>query len=206
MKKGKNHKQVKETPDPEIEQNVHVRILQYLNGAKNPRDLVVLPENEQEVLIDPEHRRKRPFHHEPRRSPQNDPRHGAKNTTHLDEMCSHKIADQILAFRQAKFPLGFTHVFNVREILGDSWLDFIRRLLDWFRGRNYGSWSPPYELSDNDGHLSVVHAAVINTGEVLMIEHACHAGISKTPIWDPKTRTLVTAPTPPTEGLYCSGR
>ena len=205
MKKGNNDKQVKETQDPEIEQNVHVRILQYLNGAKKPQDLVVLPKNEQEVLIDPEHRRKRPFHYEPQLSPQKDPKHGAKNTTHPDELCSHKIADQILAFRQAKFPLGFTHVFDIRELLGDSWLDFIRGLLDWFRGRNYGSWSPPYELSDSDGHLSVVHAAVINTGEVLMIEHACHVGISKTPIWDPKTRTLVTAPTSPTEGLYCSG-
>ena len=59
MKKEKNYKQVEETQDPEIEQNVHVRILQYLNGAKKPQDLVVLPENEQEVLIDPERRRKR---------------------------------------------------------------------------------------------------------------------------------------------------
>ncbi len=145
---------------------------------------MVLPKNEQEVLIDPEHRRKRPFRHEPQPAPP-------------EESCSHKIAEQVLAFRHTNFPLGFTNVLDIRELLRDRWLDTITIWVDWFRGRNYGSWSPPYDLGDKDGHLSVVHAAVINTGEVLMIEHACHAGISKTPIWDPKTRTLVTAPTPP---------
>ena len=150
MKKRTSSRQVKETQDLEIEQNVHVRILQYLNGAKKPQDLMVLPKNEQEVLIDPEHRRKRPFRHELQPAPQDDP----------EELFSHKIAEQILAFRQAKFPLGFTHIFDIRDLLRDSWLEFFKRLLEWFMGRNYGSWSTPYELSDKDGHLSVVHAAV----------------------------------------------
>jgi len=109
MKKRTSSRQVKETQDLEIEQNVHVRILQYLNGAKKPQDLMVLPKNEQEVLIDPEHRRKRPFRHELQPAPQKDP----------EELFSHKIAEQILAFRQAKFPLGFTHIFDIRDLLRD---------------------------------------------------------------------------------------
>ncbi len=186
-------KDAKKSPVPAIEKNVHRRTLSFLNNAKRPHDLAVLPRNEVQVLLDPEHRRKRPFRHDPLVRPPG------------DELCSRQIAERVLDLRDTRFPRGFASVHDLQTLLHDAWQDFLRRLLEWFRGRNYGSWSEPYELEDDDGHLSVVHAAVLNTGDVLMIEHACHDGISKTPLWDPNTRTLNPPPTPPTEGLYCSG-
>lgn len=187
------HKRPTPGKNPVIEKNAHLRILNFLNNAKRPQDLAVLPRNEVHVLLDPEHRRKGPFEHE---IPEEPPR---------DELCSPKIAAQILEIRNQRFPLGFGAIYDLQPLLPEAWEDLIKRLLEWFRGRNYGAWSEPYDLEDEDGHLSVVHVAVVNTGDVLMIEHACHAGISKTPLWDPNTRSLKPAPTPPTEGLYCSG-
>lgn len=186
-------KDAKKSRDPAIEKNVHRRILSFLNNAKRPQDIAALPRNEVQVLLDPEHRRKRPFHED---SPVRPPG---------DKLCKPQIAEQILELRDSRFPRGFASVHDLQPLLPDDWRDFLRRLIEWFRGRNYGSWSEPYDLEDKDGHLSVVHAAVINTGDVLMIEHACHDGISKTPLWDPNARELKPPPTPPTEGLYCSG-
>ena len=180
-------------PDKEINPNVHKRILRFLNAARRPEDLARLPTNKIETLTDPEHRQKRPYRHRAFEEPG-------------DKLCDIDAAKDVLKARYQQHPLGFGHVEELRPILiAEEYGRLLDILIGWFSGRTYGSWSDPIDLEDEDGHLSVVHAAVVNTGEVLMIEHACHSGISKTPLWDPGTRTLNPAPTPPSEGLYCSG-
>ena len=122
-----------------------------------------------------------------------------------EEFVDPEDAAGILRCRDQLHPGGFGAVHQIELVVEGRLKDLLERWIHWFGPATFGCWSKPIDLEDEDGHLSVVHAAVINTGDVIMIEHACHAGISKTPIWDPDTRSLVTAPTPPTEGLYCSG-
>ncbi len=183
---------------PVIARNVHKRILEWINAANGPDDLTVLPLNEQPVLVDPEHRRNRPFRHEP--TDEHEPKEEVKVLA-FDA----KLAADLLQFRNERHPKGINAIQEFGHIWEELRVDIRDLVISWFGGRTFGQWGPPITLADDDGEFSVVHAAVVNTGEVLMIEHACHSGVSKTPLWDPETQSLSTAPTPPTEGLYCSG-
>lgn len=180
----------------ELDPRVHRRLLEFINDAGRPEDLAAEPRNEFEGIIDPEHRRNRPFQHELTVEERR-----ARRKSFLEP----EIAEAIIRHRDLRYPRGFGAVHELEALLGDRFHDLIERWIRWFGPWRFGSWSEPIDLEDEGGHFSVVHAAVIKTGDVLMIEHACHGGISKTPIWEPATRTLGTAPTPPTEGLYCSG-
>ena len=180
-------------PDKNINPNVHKRILRFLNAARRPEDLTNLPANKIKPLIDPEHRQKRPTRNDAVEEP-------------CDELCKIDVAKTILEARDQRHPLEFRHVEELQPILNAA--EFGRTtgiLKDGFGGATYGSWSDPVDLEDEDERLTVVHAAVVNTGEVLMIQNACNAGISKTPLWNPETKTLSPSPIPPSEGLYCSG-
>jgi len=186
---------IKQPKTPDIDPRAHKRALRFLNAARTPQDLLELPQNEVEVLVDPERRRKRPDLHE---------RIEKKPPVKLFDL---KQAERVLNECRKLSPLyGFTHIDQLENILGgDAFKRIIDLILKWFSGVTYGEWSDPISLTDEDGSFSVVHAAVVHTGDVLMIEHACHPGVSKTPLWDPVTRTLKPAPLPPPEGLYCSG-
>ncbi|MCZ6528423.1 MAG: DUF1929 domain-containing protein [Candidatus Dadabacteria bacterium] len=186
----------KKKKNSEIDPKAHKRALRFLNTARTPKQFMELPQNTIEVLTDPEHRLKRPDLHEPERKVP-----GPK-------LLDREQAECVIRERDRHSPLhGFTHITQLEAIVNPKVFQRIRNLiLKWFSGLNYGDWSDPVQLDPNDDEFSVVHAAVVKTGDVLMIEHACHTGISKTPLWNPSTRTLnAPQPDPPTEGLYCSG-
>lgn len=181
---------------PNIETKAHRRVLLFLNTARAPQDLVVLPENRfAEPIV--EHGVDGPEAHEPI---EEQPR---------EKLFDRAQAEKILAARDELSPLyGFAHLDQVQRLLGD---DVLRRLTDRIRsfsGATYGDWSTPQGLYLGDASLIGSHAAVLRTGLVLLIEKTCGRGptTSRTPLWNPATRTVNTPlPAPPGDNLYCGG-
>lgn len=181
--------------EQEMDAKTHRRILRFLNAARRPEELLQLPENRFEPLLDPEHRYRAPEQKFRQKRPG-------------PELLDRQDAERLIQERDRRWPLhGFRHIDDLGHILDDALLDRIRELLaEWFGRRNHGDWSAPEQLDPDDEHFSVVHAAVVKTGDVLFIEHSCHAGTSRTPLWNPATRSLKSSePTSPSDGLYCSG-
>ncbi|MFV2015245.1 MAG: galactose oxidase-like domain-containing protein, partial [Candidatus Heimdallarchaeota archaeon] len=102
---------------------------------------------------------------------------------------------------------GFTDFKQIEMILDPTvfkkLIDFIIR---WFSSIMYGDWGDPIPLQDEGGSFSVVHAAVLKTGKVIMIERACGVARSKTPLWNPTINNIdLPLPVLPENNLYCSG-
>ncbi len=179
----------------EIDPKAHRRGLVFLNAARAPRDLVALPLNRLGERP-PQRRRKRPDTHEP------------EHKVRGQKLFDLEQAQCVIEERARLSPLyGFTHIDQLGTFLDPKVFERLRELiLRWFSRVNYGEWSDPVQLDPADVDFSVVHAAVVKTGDVLFIEHACHAGTSRTPLWDPIARSLRTPePAAPADGLYCSG-
>lgn len=179
-----------------INAKAHKRVLLFLNTARAPQDLMELPENQ---IAEPtvEHGLAGPDIHEPVEK---------KPRAHLFNRAE---GERILTARDDASPLyGFTHLDQVRHLLGE---DIFRRFIDrihWFSGATYGDWSAPIPLYPGDPSLVASHAAVLRSGLVLLIEKTCGKGptTSRTPLWNPATRTVNTPlPAPPGDNLYCGG-
>ena len=152
-----------------LEPAVHRRILNFVNTAVHPEDLVFekpqLPNAEIE-----------PFHED------NPEAHELKRKTILDP----ETAKHLIEFREREFPLGFR---NVRELLELNVFD--RRHLDillrHFSKMMYGSWSVfPQNIPRRrtTGYDGVIHAAVLHTGRVLFI-----TADEWTLLWNPEDTT-----------------
>jgi hypothetical protein len=181
--------------DKLAESKTQRRILQFLNAARAAQDLMELPEHQMaEPMV--EHGIDGPDIHEP---VEEKPR---------EKLFDRAQAEKILRARDEASPLyGFSNFDQVRHLLGEE----IRRFTDrihWFSGATYGDWSAPQPLNlPGPGPIfSAVHAAVLRTGLVLLIERACNRSVSRTPLWNPTTRALnLPPPPPPADNLYCSG-
>ena len=110
-------------------------------------------------------------------------------------------AKALFRLRDEKYPLGFTHLEQLREIRN---LDILH-LLHWLGPSLYGEWHTlPYQIVNaNNTPVGVVHAALLHTSRVLFI-----ADDGTTPIWDPadETNPQFTFPASnPSYSLICSG-
>ena len=151
--------------------DTHKRILDFLNAATDPEELMFRREipilEEGEVGHGPTH-----------------PELEQKPETILNP----ELARAILEFREREFPLGFR---NLKELLpvrvGRPDLE---RLIWIFGPIFYGRWSVfPQRIPHKgpDTYEGVIHAAVLHTGKVLFITAA-----QSTLLWDPENATPAT--------------
>jgi hypothetical protein len=160
------------------------RLLRFVNAARVPDDLAVLPHDV--LVIDEEaaHLGDLPHHVEKKRS--------------IDRPTAERLFQ---ARVEADLVRGFT---RVRDLAID------RRLLDLLLRRfgraRYGSWDYLYEMEEGGVSLSVEHAALLRTGEVIFLESG-----TDTILWDPANEAAPSftvipgATTGLTADLFCSG-
>jgi len=188
---------------PMIEPEIHRRILRFLNAARRPEDLMVLPERE--VRVDEPRVFKGPDPHDliDRRAP-------ARKPIALLDL---KVAKRLFDARCDLCPLyGFTHIDQIRKVLGNERFSKILDFLSAHFGRaTYGEWRDAERVIKDGQTVGVAHGALLCTGSVLFIEAACGdpERKSETPVYNPETGGI-TFPDPPKvgdqyENLYCSG-
>lgn len=189
----------------EFDAKAHRRALRFLNAARSPEQLLELPVNRMGVRE--ERARKRPDLHEPPLGGEGEIEE-AQARQPGPKLLDHRQAERLLRERDKLSPLyGFSSITQLEGVLSrDIVRKLIEQLLHWFDHATYGEWSTPTPLEDNTGRLVCAHAAVLRTGLVLLIQRACWAGTSKTPLWDPATSAVkLPLPTGLTDNLYCCG-
>src|SRR3954454_4164540 len=161
----------------ELDVAVHRRILNFLNDAVQPGDLVFekLPTPNPEM--DTDHHGEA-IEHEPESRPH-------ERRTILDP----DIATEIMAFRDREYPVGFRNVKELLELerFAPQHLDILRQ---WFGNSFYGSWSLfPQSIPRRGpgGYDGVVHAALLHTGRVLFI-----TADETTLLWNPDDSSAAT--------------
>ncbi len=162
---GKHH-------DFKLKAGIHRRILNFLNQAVRPEDLVY--EKIHMGHGDGDH-----FH-------EDDPETlNAKPMKILD----FDIAKEIIGFRDREFPFGFRNLKEVFElkVFNRRHLDI---LLHHFSDMMYGSWVDfPVNIPRRGpgGYDGIVHAALLHTGKILFI-----TADETTLLWDPENTTVST--------------
>ena len=137
---------------PKLDPATHRRILNFLNEAVLPEDLVyekVVPVHEGELHEDNPEELKRP----------------------RKKILDAGLARDIIEFRDREYPLGFRHL---KEVLEFKPFDrgILDRLLQLFSHLFFGSWTLfPQSIPRRGpgGYDGVVHAALLHTGKVLFI-------------------------------------
>lgn len=186
-----------------IDNKTHKRILAFLNAVQRPEDLMALPKNE--ILFDEEHLPKGPNLHDRLEEAER----GKGKRKLLDE----KTAKCLLDERGKISPLyGFTHIDQIRDILGEKLFPKIFEIFSIHFGRaSYGDWRDAGRVIKDGETIGVAHAAMLCNGSVIFIEAACSdpERKSETPLYDTETGNI-TFPAPPQvgtqyENLYCCG-
>lgn len=166
----------REPPVIKIDAAIHRRILNFLNEAVLPEDLVygrAVPPNPE---LDPLHE-------------DNPEEHGPKRKRILDP----KIAHAVIEFRDREFPLGFR---NLKELIGLKPFTglHLEALMHHFGHMFFGHWSVfPQSIPrrGTGGYDGVVHAALLHTGKVLFI-----TADETTLLWNPNDTTPATFENP----------
>jgi hypothetical protein len=160
----------------ELDVAVHRRILNFLNDAVEPEDLAY------EKLPTP--------------NPEMDATHHGEAVEHERErpqgrrtILDPDMAEEIIAFRDREFPLGFRNLKELLELetFAPRHLDILRQ---WFSSSVYGSWSVfPQSIPRRGpgGYDGVVHATLLHTGRVLFI-----TADETTLLWNPDDSSAVT--------------
>lgn len=184
--------------EPELDADVHRRILEHINTARRVEDLTERIGHGGHGGVAPTVRR------------------GAHGLDHDQNAAAEMgargvvtdadIARDILRQRDALSPFGYRHINELREF---RWFD--KKLLDWwiklFGPWSWGQWTfTPYSTELPDGtDYHVAHAAMLRTGRVLFLPEA---DLKTTLLWDPadlvnpQFEFLVDQPD---EYLFCSG-
>lgn len=180
-----NRRTVKRRPKGEADLRTQQRALRFVNSARVPDDLTVLPDDVQVIDEAAAHMGDIPHHVPIKRS--------------LDV----KVAARILEARdKANMARGFAHVRDLMTIHPG--------LLDWLLGSfgpgTYGRWDYLYDMEAGGVELSIEHAALLRTGEVIFLESG-----TDTILWDPSNEvtpqfTVIPGSTTGlTADLFCSG-
>ncbi len=168
--------------DLKIDSSIHRRILNFLNEAIYPEDLVY----EKTTIINPEGT---PIHDDS----QKDQNHKREKILEVE------IAKEIIEFRDREYPLGFRHIKELIPIKGLN-----RSLLDklalYFSDLKFGKWDNfpvKIPLRGNKSLQGIVHAALLHTGKVLFI-----TADETTLLWDPENITSSTFESPVNQPDY----
>jgi hypothetical protein len=169
-----------EHPLRDLSPGHHRRILNFVNRAASPFDLMHSPT--------------------PPMSAEQMADMGSTETAMQVKLMDAKSAQTIFDLREREFPLGFV---NINQLTGIAGID-IRKLIEWLSDMMFGSWQTlPYLIPrQGAGSVSIVHAALLHTGRVLFLDDG------PTPIWDPNDEVNPKFEFPGTNPAYsltCSG-
>ena len=190
-------------PMDRMDRHTHKSILEFINAARGPQDLMTIPPQAVKVNEHGEFRGADPHDLLLRR-------HGVEKEKPLLER---KAAEQLLCARDEASPLyGFRHLREVEEILDQRTFRLFTDLLTiHFGPASRGAWREAGKILKGEQPVNVAHGAMLCSGKVLFIEAACRDPDlkSETPLYDPMTGAI-TFPDPPKvgtqyENLYCSG-
>jgi len=180
-----NRNRKTEQRTPEADTRTQQRALRFVNDARVPDDLTVVPHDVQVVDEAASHMGDIP-HHVP-----------------LQRTLDVKVAARILEARhQANAARGFAHIQELITI-HPGLLDW---LIDSFGPATYGRWDYLYDMEAGGVELSIEHAALLRTGEVIFLESG-----TDTILWDPSDEatpqfTVIPGSTTGlTADLFCSG-
>lgn len=131
-----------------LDVNVHRRILEFLNAARRPEDLMVPPPHEM-VLVDEKVMHADELLHrdhdhldEPHAHP------GAKKQPKVEPLLERAVAKRVLQARNDYNPLlGFRHISQLQQIRGIN-RDVLDRLIVVFSPRFRGRWELLYADAD----------------------------------------------------------
>ena len=160
----------------ELETAAHRRILNFLNDAILPEDLVYEKAPPPNPEVDPIHE-DNPEELRPQRK----------------KILDLEVAKEVIQFRDREYPLGFR---NLREVLEIPVFNrqYLEILLHHFSRMFYGSWSVfPQSIPRRGpgGYDGVVHAALLHTGKVLFI-----TADETSLLWNPEDTTPATFENP----------
>jgi hypothetical protein len=173
------------SPTGKIDIHTQERVLRFVNTARVPADLTVLPHDLRVVDEAAAHMGDVPHHMEQRRT--------------LDLKTSARI---LKARREANLLHGFVAIKDL-IVIDRHILDM---LLSALGPATYGRWDYLYDMEAGGVELSIEHAALLRTGEVVFIESG-----TDTILWNPTdevTPQFTTIPgsvTGLTADLFCSG-
>lgn len=178
----KDVKDIQDTPQ------VHRRILNFLNSATRPKDLMYPPQ---------------PIRAERGQAQEDVPTQSEQKPGPIFDA---DLSKAIFHRRESFAPFGFRHTRELFEIKEVKWSDIIEKLLHYFGHRFYGHWEPFGDTERPDGSaFSVAHAAMLHTNHVLFLPQF---DTSETLLWDltDEINPHFEFPTvQPTEFLFCSG-
>lgn len=172
---------------PKAKTDLHTqqRVLRFVNAARVPEDLTVFP-HELQVIDEAGGHAGDIEHH-----------------VHKKRILDMKAATRFLEARIEANPLhGF---LNIRDLIAID-RRFFDHVLTVLGPATYGCWQYLYEMEAGGVDLSIEHAALLRTGEVIFIE----SGV-ETILWDPANEatpmfTVISSATSGlTADLFCSG-
>jgi hypothetical protein len=182
--------------DLKLKASIHRRILNFLNEATRPDDLMF-----EKVIT---HDEGNPIHED----------NFEDQLLNRKKILDYEISKEIIEFRNREYPFGFRHLKEVMDIKR-----FDRRHLDilfaHLADSMFGSWAVlPYNIVRPGAGggapvaTEVVHAALLHTGKVLFIPADFSNANWPTPIWDPNDEVNPLFEYPvnnPDYSLLCSG-
>ena len=168
--------------------NVQRRVLRFVNAARIPEDFQRLPQrirqtgDEHELMHEPrgeahEHDDHDDADHPPHAGDHSHPGTHAAPRARIE--LERKVAIEIIRRRP---PLGYLHVREIFEIdprIIGSWLEALIELLG---ALFYGSWSEPLLITVGATTYSIMNAAMLRSGKVLLIPSS-----TDTVLWNPST-------------------
>jgi Galactose oxidase-like, Early set domain len=157
---------------------LHRRVLNFLNEALQPQDLMFekLPPPNPEMDHDHEDHEDHEDHQE-------------RRAVDRRRILGRDIAKEIIEFRDREFPLGFRNVKELLKLEAFT-LEHLETLQQAFSNSFYGSWLVfPQAIPRRGpgGYDGVVHAAMLHTGKVLFI-----TADETTLLWNPNDTTPAT--------------
>lgn len=167
---------------------IHRRILEFLNRASRPDDLMYLPR----FIMDQR------------------PMEGPHDPDGRRRLITEELAKGILEVRDRTGPFGFTSLDQLVIEFEGVIDDYLDDLATGFGEQAMGVWHPlPYNTRHPDGSsVDVAHAALLHTGKVLFIPADYRNKGWPTPIWDPSDEVnpqFEYPQTNPDYALFCGG-
>ncbi|MGH8507769.1 MAG: galactose oxidase-like domain-containing protein [Gammaproteobacteria bacterium] len=145
-----------------IDPQVHRRLLRFLNQARTPEDLMVAPHDRKVADEDAAH--------------MDHVEHHPKEKQVLDR----ELAERLICERDRISPLhGFGHLKGVFAI-DPRIRERLKDLISSFGPATYGRWDLLYDLEVGGTEISIEHAALLRTYEIVFL-----ADGTDTLIWDP---------------------
>jgi hypothetical protein len=197
MAKTTKHKETGDPGHPPREETEHMpderivqrRLLQFVNAARLPEDLLKPPQRMRDTVGEHEREGGRMHNGE---HPRTDPWEQAK--------LERDLALDIIHRRPIFGYLDIQQLLDIDRLRIPSWLE---DLLRYLRARVFGSWSTPIPMEVGGMVIPIQNAAMLHTGEVLLIPSS-----TDTLLWDPNAMTFTLlngATTGLTADLFCSG-